>query len=152
MENNDIITSPLDGSYLLPSERTTPNNVSMLKAFNGNLADILAYMEDVQTAVYNYETGQTSKIILNPADIQSYIGKIRDYCLNMGGGYADDGTTVKQAQAANLIPDLLMTLRDNQLVLCQLYAVSQDSQQNTVGPLDDVVVEDTTDAEGAGEI
>ena len=145
---SDPIASPVDGTLLLPNEQMTPNNLAALKGYSGLIDQTLSYMQTVFQAVYNYEKGYTQKIVLNPADIQTYIGNIRTVTVNIAGGYDVDGATLVTAKAANIPPDLLMTLRNHQLYLCQLYAVYVDSQGQVVGPLDTVTIEDTTTTGG----
>lgn len=141
--DSDKITSMVDGTYLLPNERLTPDNIGMLKAFAPTLSDVAMYMQTVNDAIGAYKNRLTQKIVLNPADLQAYIDKIRTYTTNMGGGYSVDGLTKIPAQAVSIIPDILMNLRDNQLTLCQLYALYVDSQGAFVGPLDSVTIEST---------
>ncbi len=145
---SDLIASPVDGTLLLPNEQMTPNNLAALKGYSGLIDQTLSYMQTVFQAVYNYEKGYTQKIVLNPADIQTYIGNIRTVTVNIAGGYDVDGATLVTAKAASIPPDLLMTLRNHQLYLCQLYAVYVDSQGQVVGPLDTVTIEDTTTTTG----
>lgn len=137
------IESVRDGEYLLPIERMTPDNISMLQQYSGDIQDVNTYMNAVRTAMYNYEKGYTSKIVLNPSEIESYIERIRSITVRIAGGYDADGSTVVEALAANILPDLLMILRENQLHLCQLKALYVESQGTLVGPLDKVQLEDT---------
>mgnify|MGYP001301419823 CR=1 FL=1 len=146
---SDTMESFIDGSYLLPSERLTPDNISLLQQYSGDIQEIDAYMSGVRSAMYNYQYGYTTKIVLNPTELQDYIARIREVTVRIAGGYDTDGTTVVAPLAANIIPDMLTTLRDNQITLCQLYALSVDSQGTLVGPLDKVDIEGTADGSDA---
>lgn len=146
---NEPMESFIDGSYLLPSERLTPDNISLLQTHSGDVQAIDAYMNGVRAAVYNYQYGYTAKIVLNPTEIKGNIARIREVTVRIAGGYDADGATPVSPLAANIIPDMLSTLRDNQLTLCQLYALSVDSQGSIVGPLDKVEIEDARGGEDA---
>lgn len=137
----DPIESFVDGSYLLPAERLTPDNISLLQQYSGEITSVLNFMSGVRSAMYNYQYGYTTKIVLNPAELQDYIARIREITVRIAGGYDTDGTTAVEPLAANIIPDMLNTLRDNQLSLCRLYALSVDSQGVLVGPLDKIEIE-----------
>jgi hypothetical protein len=139
---NDLLESVLDGALLLPNEQMTPDNISLLQQYSDTIISINLYMQAVRTAIYNYQTGYTSKIVLNPSEIQDYISLIRSITVRIGGGYEEDGITTIAPLATNILPDLLMNMRDAQLWLCRLYALYDDSQGSIVGPLDKVDVED----------
>lgn len=138
----DPLESALDGSFLLPSERMTPDNISLLQRYAGDITAVEDYMVTVRTAVFNYQVGATSKIVLNPTEMQAYIARINVITVRIGGGYDPTGTIVIAPLAANILPDLLMSMRDLQLWLCRLYAAYVDSQGVLVGPLDKVAIED----------
>lgn len=137
--------SSIDGSYLLPIERMTPDNIAALRTYAGEVTDIQNYMDAARSALVDFQGGYTTKIVLNPSDVQTYISRIREVTIRIGGGYDTDGTTLVEPLAASILPDLLMSLRDSQLWLCRLYAAYLDSQGTFVGPVDDVEIEDTAD-------
>lgn len=146
---SDFIDSVVDGDLLLPTEQMTPDNISLLQQYAGTITDIETFMSGVRTAVYNYQAGYTAKIVLNPSDVQTYLSRIRSITVRIGGGYDEDGLTVVTPLSTNVLPDLLMTLRDAALWLCRLYALYEDSQGVLVGPLDKVTIESTA---GEGDI
>lgn len=140
---HDALESAIDGSLLLPNERMTPNNILLLQPYLSTVEEIQAYMETVRSAVYNYQTGYTSKVILNPTEIQQYLSRIRTVTVRIGSGLGEDGVTRIGAYSASILPDLLITLRESALWLCRLYALYVDSQGSIVGPLEDVDIEGT---------
>lgn len=136
--------SLIDGEYLLPNERLTPDNIAMLRRLSPVIDEIDSFMQKVKQSVDAYQRGTTQRIVLNPADLRTYIDKIRSITSRIAGGYDNDGATCLIPLAASVLPDVLMTMRENQMDLCRLVSLYEETNGEMLGPIDEQRNEEVT--------